>query len=126
MVEKITITVDGETFEAGLNDTDTAEAVMEVLPVEAEPSFWGEEIYFDIPEVKEENEEPAEKLDVGDLAYWPDGHAFCIFYGPTPNSEDTEPRPASPVTVIGSLNSEVSPLKELEPFDTEEVRVESR
>ncbi|MBS3766044.1 hypothetical protein KGY71_05945, partial [Candidatus Bipolaricaulota bacterium] len=47
VVEKITITVDGETFEAGLNDTDTAEAVTEVLPVEAEPSFWGEEIYFD-------------------------------------------------------------------------------
>lgn len=124
MSKKITMTIDGETFEGKLNKTDTAQAVAEALPVETEPSFWGEEIYFGIPVEIDQNEEPEEELEVGNIAYWPDGHAFCIFYGPTPNSEDSSPRPASPVTVIGELTADVTPLRELDPWNTGEVCVQ--
>lgn len=124
MGEKLTITIDEETFEGELNETETAQAVAEILPVEAEPSFWGEEIYFGIPLELRENEEPTKDVGVGDIAYWPDGYAFCIFYGPTPSSEGSEPRPASPVTVIGKLNSDFTPLRELDPWTIGEIRVE--
>ena len=36
-------------------------------------------------------------------AYWPPGHAFCIFFGPTPSSRGAEIRPASPVNVFGRV-----------------------
>lgn len=123
MGEKITISVDGEPFEGKLNETETAQFVLDTLPLEAEPSFWGEEIYFEIPQIFEENEEPTEEVEVGDLAFWPEGNAFCIFYGPTASSEGSEPKPASPVTIIGTITSEVTPLKELDPFDTGKIRV---
>lgn len=124
MGESITVIVDGETISGQLNGTETAEAIAEVLPLEDTPHFWGEEIYFAVPVDIAENERPKEELEVGDLAYWPDGNSFCIFYGPTPSSEGSEPRPASPVTVIGELTGNVSSLRELDPLSAQEVRVE--
>ena len=46
-------------------------------------------------------------VDVGDLAYWPPGRAFCIFFGPTPVSRGTACRPASPVNVVGKIVGEM-------------------
>lgn len=114
---EITIYVNGEPFGAELNETQTAQAVYEVLPVEGMGRLWGNEIYFDIP-VDRGNEAPTEKLEVGDLAYWPGGNAFCIFYGRTPASTDGAPRPASPVTVIGTLTgADPTALKQVEQAD---------
>lgn len=124
MGEKITITVDGRSFKGKLNETETAKAIAKTLPVEAEPKFWGEEIYFEVPLKLRENEDPTEDVEVGDLAYWPYGYAFCVFYGPTPSSEDSSPRPASPVTVIGELTGKVSPLRVLDPWAVDLIRVE--
>lgn len=124
MEKKITITIAGEEFSGKLNQTSTADAIWEELPIEASPSFWGEEIYFGIPVNLEENENPTQELEVGDLAYWPEGNSFCIFYGPTPSSKGTEPRPASPVTLIGKLKGAFSPLRELDSWSTERIRIE--
>ena len=88
--------------DAELNDTKTAEAIWEALPIEARVARWGEELYFSIP-VKLGLEAGQELVSVGELGYWPDGHAFCIFFGPTPVSRKGEIRPASPVTVFGRV-----------------------
>lgn len=96
-----------------MNDTKTAERVYEILPVEADGNFWGNEIYFGIP-LDMENEAPTEKIEVGDLAYWPEGKGFCIFYGRTPASTNEEPKPASPCTVIGQIKGNLEELKKLE------------
>jgi hypothetical protein len=37
------------------------------------------------------------------LGYWPVGHAFCIFFGPTPVSIDERPRAYSPVNILGQV-----------------------
>ena len=42
-------------------------------------------------------------VDVGGLAYWPSGPAFCIFFGPTPVSTSEQPRAYSPVNVFGRV-----------------------
>lgn len=89
-------------LEIVLNDTETSKKIFASLPVESSANRWGDEIYFYIP-VEAELEDPKEILDVGDIAYWPPGNAFCIFFGPTPASTSDNPQAASPVTVVGSL-----------------------
>jgi hypothetical protein len=42
-------------------------------------------------------------VSIGDLGYWPEGDAFCIFFGRTPISRSGEIRPASPVNVFGRV-----------------------
>jgi hypothetical protein len=89
-------------LEAELKDTRTARAIWDVLPLRAKANTWGKEIYFSIP-VHLDQEEGQETVVVGDLGYWPQGDAFCIFFGPTPASRGDEIRPASAVTVFGRV-----------------------
>ncbi len=88
--------------EARLNDSRTAGAVWEALPIEAKAETWGDEIYFGIGVTLGE-ESPQEIVEAGDLGYWPPGQAFCIFFGRTPASRGDEIRPASPVNVLGRI-----------------------
>ncbi len=98
----IRITAGPVRAEARLNDTRTAGAVWEALPIEAKAETWGDEIYFGIGVTLGE-ESPKEIVEAGDLGYWPPGQAFCIFFGRTPASRGDEIRPASPVNVLGRI-----------------------
>jgi hypothetical protein len=109
---KIKIIIGGRSFDAELNETETAKRIYEALPIEATGSLWGDEIYFKIP-LEMENESPQYIVEVGDLAYWPPGSAFCIFFGRTPASTDERPKPASPVTVVGRIKAQPEELKGL-------------
>ncbi len=123
MGTEIEIDLGDETFRAELTGNETARELADELPVRASPSFWGDEIYFEVPVDIVENERPETELKEGDLAYWPDGSAFCIFFGPTPSSEDSEPRPASPVTVIGELLDDPELLQGIDRGAIGEVKV---
>ncbi|MCD6520616.1 MAG: hypothetical protein J7M05_11915 [Anaerolineae bacterium] len=104
-MRKIRITAGDVSVTASLNDSKTAEAIWNVLPIEARANTWGEEIYFGIPvHLKEENAQAV--VELGDLGYWPPGHAFCIFFGRTPVSQGNEIRPASPVNVFGKIEGD--------------------
>ena len=109
--------------EASLTDEnpETAEAVWEALPIEARANTWGDEIYFGIP-VKVDPENPREVVSLGDLAYWPPGNAFCIFFGRTPMSRGDEIRPASPVNVFGKIDVDPKAFKQVK--SGEEVVIE--
>ncbi|MYB49028.1 MAG: hypothetical protein F4X72_07120 [Dehalococcoidia bacterium] len=107
---EINITAGQVTVSAALNDTDTASAIWDALPIEASANTWGDEIYFGIP-VSAGEEMGQEVVDLGDLGYWPPGSAFCMFFGPTPMSRGDEIRPASPVTVIGRMHGDSTILK---------------
>ncbi len=97
---------------AELNDTATAKAIWNALPIEARASTWGDEIYFSIPVYLEE-ENAQEVVEKGDLGYWPPGNAFCIFFGRTPASRGDEIRPASPVNVIGRVEGDPTVFKKV-------------
>ena len=111
-IKKINILINNLNFEAELNDTKIAEEIYKVLPIEAEGNFWGNEIYFEIP-VEMANEKPTEDLKVGDLGYWPSGNSLCIFYGRTPASIDDNPKPASPITIVGKIKGSLEGLKKV-------------
>ena len=51
------------------------------------------------------------EVEVGDLAYWPAGPAFCIFFGPTPVSTGDQPRAYSPVNVFGRVLGDTGKFK---------------
>lgn len=104
MAKHIRIRCGGVVAAATLNDSGTAEAIWEALPIEGSANVWGDEIYFRIP-VSLAEDDAQEVVELGDLGYWPPGNAFCIFYGPTPMSRGSEIRPASPVNVFGHLES---------------------
>ena len=100
---KIKITSGEVSMEAEINQSPTAQSVVENLPVEGQANKWGDEIYFEIPVTMEQEPDARQVLDVGELGYWPVGHAFCIFFGPTPVSTDERPRAYSPVNILGRL-----------------------
>jgi len=106
MGHQIKISVGETSVNASLNETDTAAGVLEVLPVTTTYNLWGDEIYFSIPLVMEEAEDARETVALGDIAYWPQGQALCIFLGRTPVSRGDEPRAISPVNVVGQVESE--------------------
>ena len=95
---------------AELNDTKTADAIWNALPIKAQGNTWGDEIYFGIP-VKMGPENGKEVVDLGDIACWPPGNAFCIFFGPTPASYGSEIRPASAVNVVGRVKGDPTVFK---------------
>lgn len=95
---------------ASLLDTAVAAAVWEALPLEAQFSTWGDEIYFDCG-LTLAPDSTSETVAMGDLGYWPPGRALCIFFGPTPASGPGEIRPASPVAVFGRVEGDPRVLK---------------
>jgi hypothetical protein len=97
---------------AELNSSRTADAVWNALPLSAVANTWGDEIYFAIP-VKLNEDNTQETVALGDLGYWPPGHAFCMFFGPTPASRGKEIRPASPVNVLGRITGDPTVLKKV-------------
>lgn len=94
-----------------LNDSPTARAIAQVLPLAAEVSTWGEEIYFTIPVHADLEPTAQDVVAWGDIGYWPRGQALCLFFGPTPISRPGEIRPASAVTVVGKLSGDIHRLK---------------
>jgi hypothetical protein len=100
---KINISVGTVSLEAEMLDTPTASKILETLPLESSANVWGDEIYFDIPLSLAPEPDARADVEVGDLAYWPAGPAFCIFFGPTPVSTGDQPRAYSPVNVFGRV-----------------------
>lgn len=125
MVKKIKIVteVTGEVEAEILEDKNpkTARAIWEKLPIVARANTWGDEIYFAIP-VRIGEEDAQETVSLGDLGYWPPGHSFCIFFGPTPISRGDEIRPADPVNVFGKVAGDPGVFKKVRSGD--EIRIE--
>jgi hypothetical protein len=109
---KIRIRAGAIEVEAELNDTRTAQAIWKTLPIKGRVNLWGDEIYFSIP-LSLKLEAGQEMVNIGELGYWPDGNAFCIFFGLTPVSQGDEIRPASPVAVFGKVIGDATVFKKV-------------
>ena len=72
----------------------TVDAITKILPIEGRAALWKEEVYFEIP-VKMGDEKAKPTVEKGTIAFWPMGHALCIFYGLS--------QPYSPVNIVGNI-----------------------
>ena len=93
-------TAEGELIR--LKSPRTTDAIVKSLPLEGMSATWQEEVYFDIP-IKMGNEKASATVEKGEIAFWPMGSAFCIFWGET--------QPYSLVNLIGKVT------KNLELFE---------
>ena len=109
-MSQIKIEFEKISIEADLNNSETANKIKKILPLSNSINTWGDEIYFSI-DVDDPEIDPKEVVELGDIAYWPPGNAFCIFFGLTPASENGDIRPASPVNVIGKILGDLEILK---------------
>ena len=110
MANLISIKAGTVQVQAELNSSRTAEALFKILPLKAQANTWGDEIYFDVP-LRMGIENGKEVVDMGDVAYWPNGPSLCLFFGRTPASRGDEIRAASLVTVLGRIVGDPKVLK---------------
>lgn len=97
---------------AELNDSHTAQRLVEALPIRSSAQVWGHEVYFSTGlSLPGQNLTP--HAPPGAVAYWPPGKAICLFFGQ---------KPAGPVELIGELRGDPWQLADVKPGD--EVLVE--
>lgn len=82
----------------------TFQAIIENLPVEINITKWGDELYTERTQISANEENAKREVDYLDVAYWPEGNALCLFYGPTPISKDGQILAYSPVNIVGRIN----------------------
>ena len=110
-MRRIQIKINDINLTAMLLETPTADAIYHAIPIKGFSQIWGDEIYFEIPVTLGEEPEAKEEVEVGDLAFWPVGSAFCIFFVRTPVSRGNKPRAYSPVNVFGKIEDNPEVLK---------------
>ena len=93
------------------DETPTIERLRAAVPFRAEANRWGDEVYFETPVSAQLEGDARAEMDVGDVAFWPDGNALAIFFGRTPVSVDDKPRAYSPCNIVGTVRGDVSSLK---------------
>lgn len=101
----IVVSVEGVILNGTLHDTPCAKQIVEQLPARGEINTWGNEYYFEVDINLGPDETATKDVEVGDLAYWPQGNAIALFFGPTPESSGDEPVPASKVNIIGKVDN---------------------
>ena len=102
--------IGGVALEGRLNDSATAAAIAASCPLDIRLSRWGDEYYGDCGVAVGADPDAREVMEIGEVAYWPPGRALCVFFGPTPASDGTEPRAASPVNPVGTLSGKSDAL----------------
>lgn len=83
----------------------TVQAILENLPIHVGITKWGDELYTEKTQIIAEEEDAKREVNFLDVAYWPEGNALCLFYGPTPISKDGQILAYSPVNIVGRIIS---------------------
>lgn len=107
---------------ATLDDTPTTQALAKALPLVSTARTWGEEVYFDTGIAVPRETTARQVVEPGTVAFWTDGDALALPYGPTPISRGDECRLASPCNVLGHIDGDLGLLSTVR--DGDPVRVE--
>jgi hypothetical protein len=111
MSRAVKIIIGDLVLEAEFFETTCAEAIVDVLPIEARPIEWGDEFYFEVPVDLPPDETATVQVKAGDIGYWPPGNVLAIFFGPTPMSTGPDPVPASEVNFVGRIIGDATLLR---------------
>lgn len=110
-MDRLKITIGEVVLHVEALDTPTARALVGACPFDGTASTWGDEVYFRTPVSLEPEPEARDVVEPGEIAYWPDGDAIAICFGPTPIARSGESRLASPSNVWGTALDDVGALK---------------
>lgn len=73
----------------------TIEKILKILPVNSRIHLWKKELYFEVG-IRMGTEKAVSSCNAGDIAYWPQGDAICIFF--------EKMSPYGKVNLIGHIN----------------------
>ncbi|MFF8832107.1 cyclophilin-like fold protein [Streptomyces sp. NPDC015131] len=107
---------------ATLDETPTSKALAGVLPITSTAHTWGEEVYFETPASPPLESDARQVVEPGTVAFWTEGDALALPYGPTPISRGDECRLASPCNVLGRVDGDPRVLATVRSGDP--IRVE--
>ena len=93
------------------DETPSVRWLLEALPFRSTANRWGDEIYFDAPFHAALEDDARADMSVGEVAFWPDGDAIAMFFGPTPVSVDGRPRAYSPCNILGRVEGDPAKLR---------------
>jgi len=101
----------------------TVKAILENLPIEVNINRWGDELYTEKTPITEKEEGARRQVNLLDVAYWPEGNALCLFYGPTPVSKEGKILAYSPVNIVGRIITHNNERKDVLEKITDSTRV---
>jgi len=110
-MSKIMVRTRNGAYAGELDGSDLSNELWLSLPFRADINMLGSMIYFEMPaEVTVTGDRTV--FERGDIAYWPEASAFCVFFGPTPLSgEDGRPVAPYPMKQIGRMTDECGGLE---------------
>jgi hypothetical protein len=112
-MDRLKITAGDVVIRVDPRDTPTARTLLDAIPFNATASTWGEEVYFRTPVACEREPEARDVVEPGEIAFWPDGDAIAICFGPTPIARAGESRLASASNVWGDALDDVAALRDV-------------
>lgn len=124
-MREVVIRAGDVTVRARLLNTPTAERIWAALPIVAAARTWGAEVYFDTDVTSAAEPDARETVKAGEIAFWPEGEAITIGFGPTPLSRTkAEIRFASPCNIWAQALDDVRQFKAVhagEPISVSQV-----
>jgi len=110
----VRLLIEGLELSGELNDSEAGRALAGRLPLAWSADRWGREYYGPLDQaVGNPQGQGKQDMAVGELAFHPESGLLCLFFGPTPMSQNETPRAAFPVLPVGMLGGDWEALAAL-------------
>ena len=114
----ITITAGKAVITAVLDDSKTSKDFIKMLPLTILMKRWGDrEYYGKLPKALSEEGRQQDYFENGDVAYWPSGGSFALFF-----NDKVNPKMSSPLVIMGKITSDLGVFENM--GEATEMRVE--